>query len=68
MAISLSFITSLFQNKGVKRTLSAALAGVAAVLPYFPELAAYQSIVVQAAGILGIAGVGQAGIAKLISK
>ena len=57
-------ILDIFKSKGIKRTLSATLAGLAVVLPYFPATAPYAEIVVQVAGYLGIAGVTQAALSK----
>lgn len=54
----------IFKSKGVKRTLSAAFAGLALVLPLFPATAPYAPVVAEIAGILGIAGVAHAAISK----
>ena len=63
MALDIFALGSLFKSKGVKRTLSAALAGLAVVLPYFPATQPYVPLVGQLAGWLGLVGVGHALVA-----
>lgn len=54
----------IFKSTGVKRTLASVFAGLALVLPLLPNGQAYAEIAAQIAGVLGIAGVTHAALAK----
>jgi hypothetical protein len=53
----------MFESKGTKRTLASVFAVLACVADFIPAVAPFKEILIQIAGVLGIAGVGHATLA-----
>jgi hypothetical protein len=54
----------MLESKGTKRTLSAVFAVLALVADFVPVIAPFKEIFLQVAGVLGVAGIGHATVAK----
>lgn len=54
----------MFESKGTKRTLSAVFAVLAVVADFVPVVAPFKQVFIQIAGVLGVAGIGHAAVAK----
>ncbi len=56
----------MLESKGTKRTLSAVFAVLAVVADFVPVVAPFKEIFLQVAGVLGVAGLGHAAVAKTL--
>lgn len=54
----------MLESKGTKRTLSAVFAILAVAADFIPVVAPFKEILIQVAGVLGVAGIGHAALAK----
>jgi hypothetical protein len=54
----------MLESRGTKRSLSAVFAVLAVVADFVPVVAPFKEIFLQVAGVLGVAGLGHAAIAK----
>lgn len=57
----------MFESKGTKRTLSAVFAVLAVAADFIPVVAPFKEILLQVAGVLGVAGLGHAAVARIKS-
>lgn len=55
----------MLESKGTKRTLSAVFAILAVAADFIPVVAPFKEILIQVAGVLGVAGIGHAAVVKL---
>lgn len=53
----------MFESKGTKRTVASILAALAAVSEFVPTLQPFTRLLVEAAGLFGLLGIGHAAIA-----
>lgn len=56
----------MLESKGTKRTLSAVFAVLAVVADFVPVVAPFKEIFLQVAGVLGVAGLGHAAVARAV--
>lgn len=54
----------MFESKGTKRSLSAVFAVLAVVADFVPVVAPFKEIFLQIAGVLGVAGISHAALAR----
>jgi hypothetical protein len=55
----------MFESKGTKRTIASVFAILACVADFVPVIAPFKEVLIQIAGVLGVAGIGHAAASKL---